>query len=136
MNFTAAELDEIAALANIRGQRAEAFATAAVTAAQLKVPNAQVGTSYTLALVDSGETVTLTNAGAITLTVPANATIAFSVGAVIDIAQGGAGLVTVAPAGGVTINSLAGALDLAGQYAVARLLKTATNTWILSGDIA
>jgi len=97
--------------------------------------NAQTGTSYTLVLADAGKLVTCTNAAAITLTVPPNSSVAFDTGTTIALVQGGAGTVTFSPGSGVTINSRGSALDTAGQYAAASLIKTATNTWILSGDI-
>jgi hypothetical protein len=98
--------------------------------------NAQTGTTYTLALTDNGLLVTLANASAITLTVPTNASVAFPVGAVIDLAQTGAGLVTISAAGGVTVSQIAGTLKMLGQYSVVRLRKTGTNTWLANGDLA
>ena len=95
--------------------------------------NAQTGTTYTLALTDNGKLVTLTNAGAITLTVPLNATVAFPVGAQIAIQQSGAGEVTVAAAGGVTLNSTGTKTRV--QWSGAVLVKTATDTWTMLGDI-
>lgn len=98
--------------------------------------NAQTGTTYTLVLTDAGKLVSLTNASAITLTVPPNSSVAFPVGTRIDLAQLGAGQVTVAAGAGVTINSYASALSLVGQYAGATLVKTATDTWLLVGNLA
>ncbi len=97
--------------------------------------NAQTGTSYTLALTDHTKLITLSNASAITLTVPPNSSVAFPVGSVIDLAQIGAGQVTVAQGSGVTINSTPG-LKLRAQYSGATLRKRATNTWLLFGDLA
>jgi hypothetical protein len=97
--------------------------------------NAQTGTTYTLALTDSGEFVTLSNASAITLTVPTNATVAFPVGTQINIVQLGAGQVTVAGAG-VTLRSSGSKLKLFGQYAAATLVKIATDEWVLIGNTA
>lgn len=97
--------------------------------------NAQTGTTYTLALTDAGDLVTLTNAAAITLTVPTNATVPFAIGTQITIAQGGAGTVTVAGAATVTVNSADGDLKLRTQWSAATLIKLATNSWILIGDI-
>ena len=97
--------------------------------------NAQTGTTYTLVLADAGKLVTLSNASAITLTVPTNASVAFPTGTQILFAQLGAGQVTVAAAGGVTVNSRGAALKVAGQYGMATLIKTASDTWILTGDI-
>jgi hypothetical protein len=98
--------------------------------------NAQTGTTYTLVAGDSAvKMVTLNNASAITLTVPTNATLAFGIGTRIDLLQLGAGQVTVAGAGGVTVNSRGAALKLNGQYARATLEKIATDAWILVGDV-
>ena len=97
--------------------------------------NAQTGTTYTLVAGDAGELVTLTNAAAITLTVPLNSSVAFAIGTQITITQGGAGTVTVAGAVGVTVNSADGDLKLRTQWSAATLIKIATNSWILIGDI-
>jgi hypothetical protein len=96
--------------------------------------NAQTGTSYTLVLTDHTKLVTLSNASAITLTVPPNSSVAFAVGSVIDLAQIGAGRVTVAQGSGVTINATPG-LKLRAQYSGATLRKRATDTWLLFGDL-
>jgi hypothetical protein len=97
--------------------------------------NAQTGTAYTLVLGDAGKLVTLTNAAAVTLTVPTNATVAFPVGTEIDLAQLGAGQVTVVGDTGVTVNGSPG-LKIAAQYGAATLTKIATDTWLLVGQLA
>ena len=97
--------------------------------------NAQTGTTYTLVLADNGKFLTLSNASAITLTVPTNASVAFPVGARIEGAQIGAGQVTISPAGGVTINADPG-LKVAAQYGTWGLVKTATDTWIAYGRLS
>lgn len=95
--------------------------------------NAQTGTTYTLVLTDNGRLVTLNNAAAITLTVPLNATVAFATGAIINLQQIGAGQVTVAGAAGVTLNGTG--TKTRAQWSAASLVKTATDTWTLIGDI-
>lgn len=97
--------------------------------------NAQTGTTYTLALTDAGKLVTLANASAITLTIPANASVAFPVGTVINLLQLGAGQVTVAITSD-TLSSSGSKTKLTGQYSAATLVKTASTTWVLFGDIA
>jgi hypothetical protein len=97
--------------------------------------NAQTGTSYTTVLADASKLVTLNNGSAITLTIPTNASVAYPVGTKIDLAQLGAGQVTVAGAGGVTVNSTP-TLKFRDQYSAATCIKTATNTWLLVGDLA
>ncbi len=96
--------------------------------------NAQTGTSYTLVLTDHTKLITLSNASAITLTVPPNSSVAFAIGSVIDLAQIGAGQVTVAQGSGVTVNSTPG-LKIRAQYSGATLRKTGTDTWLLFGDL-
>lgn len=97
--------------------------------------NAQTGTTYTTVLADQCKLVTLTNASAITLTIPPNSSVAYPVGTKIDLAQLGAGQVTVAAGSGVTVNSTP-TLKLRAQYSAASCIKTATDTWLLVGDLA
>lgn len=94
--------------------------------------NAQTGTTYTLVLADNGKLITLSNASAIAVTVPTNASVAFPIGSQILLNQLGAGQVTVSGAS-VTFNGKNG-LKTSGQYAVICLIKIATDTWVLSGD--
>jgi len=89
--------------------------------------NDQTGTAYTLALTDAGKDVRCTNVAAITLTVPANATVAFATGTLIAFSQGGTGVVTASAASGVTINGKNGKATT-GQYD-ARVLE------YLGGDV-
>lgn len=96
--------------------------------------NSQVGTTYTLVLTDENKLVTMTNASASTLTVPPNASVAFPVGARIDIVQRGAGQVTIAEGAGVTINVPASYTKaIAAQYGYASLEKIGSNEWDLVG---
>jgi hypothetical protein len=95
--------------------------------------NAQTGTTYTFKGTDSSSLTSLTNASAITATVPANSTVPYPVGTTISFYQGGAGQVTVSAAGGVTVNSYGGKTKTAGQHAFGFLEKVATNTWELHG---
>jgi hypothetical protein len=97
--------------------------------------NAQTGTTYTLVLQDAlNGVVTLSNASAITCTVPPNSSVAFPVGASINLLQLGAGQVTVAAGAGVTLSAFSSKVKIAGQYGIATLLKTATDTWVLFGN--
>ena len=98
--------------------------------------NQQTGTTYTTVLADAGKIVECSNAGAIALTIPPNASVAYAVGTQIVVVQTGAGVVTLTPGAGVTLNSRGSLLATAGQYAVAFLYKQATNTWIVTGDVA
>lgn len=93
--------------------------------------NAQTGTTYTLVLTDAGKLVTLSNASAIAVTVPTNASVAFPVGSEVELQQIGAGDVTVAGDTGVTVSAAEG-LVFSDQYQRALLTKIATNTWLFS----
>ena len=97
--------------------------------------NAQTGTTYTLALSDAHDLVTLSNASAITLTIPTNAVVGFTIGDQVNILQLGAGQVTVGGAG-VTIRSQGSKLKLNGQYSAATLIKIGTDEWVLVGNTA
>lgn len=102
--------------------------------------NAQTGTTYTFALTDgsgNGDNplVTLSNAATVTATVPPNSSVAFPVGTQIDIIRMGAGEVSIAPGSGVTINSPDGSTSIRRRYSQVSLIKTATDTWDLFGDL-
>jgi hypothetical protein len=98
--------------------------------------DAETGTTYTLLAANLNQLVTLNNASAITLTVPPSV---FSAGDVINIAQIGAGQVTLSQGAGVTINSTgatATAPKLRARYSAASIICTASNTFLVVGDIA
>jgi len=101
--------------------------------------NDQTGTSYTPVLTDQYQVlVTRSNAGASTLTIPTNASVAFPVGTVITVLNKGAGAVTISGAGGVTVAS-AGATSASpvlNQYKSAALIQVAANSWYVVGAIA
>jgi hypothetical protein len=97
--------------------------------------NAQTGTTYTLALSDENGIVSMNNASASTLTIPANASIAFPVDAQTDIFQFGAGALTVEGDTGVTVNGVsAGGAALTARYTGVTLVKVATNEWVMMGS--
>jgi len=58
-----------------------------------------------------------------------------SAGQRIDIAQLGAGQTTVVAQSGVTVNGTPG-LKLRAQYSTATLICTASNTYVLAGDLS
>lgn len=97
------------------------------------------GTAYTIALADRAKFKRTTNAAAVTITIPANATTAFPVGSAVHIKQHGAGQITVQGAGGVTVNSTATTSPTTPKartkHAVLALIKEATDEWVVSGEI-
>ena len=112
-------------------------ATSGTVTLRLKLEfDAETGTTYTLLAANLNQLVTLNNASAITLTVPPSV---FSAGDVINIAQIGAGQVSLAQGAGVTINSTgatATAPKLRARYSAASIICTASNTFLVVGDIA
>lgn len=90
------------------------------------------GTTHTFNDSDVGNTIveTTNNGGAVTLTIPTNASHAFPIGTVIDIARIGSSTVTFSFSG-VTLQSAGGATTIPSQYGVAMLRKRDTDTWHL-----
>ena len=96
--------------------------------------NQQTG-AYTTVLTDRDKLVEVSSASGVTVTIPANSTVAYPVGTSIDILQTGTGQVTIAGAGGVTVNATPG-LKLRTQWSSATLFKRATDTWVVFGDLS
>lgn len=120
------------------------LADEAITTAKLASGTARAGfnstinaqtASYTLALSDLGKLVEMSSTSGLTLTVPLESSVAFAVGDRIDVLQTNTGQVTFAGSGGVTINSENSKTKLNGRWAAATLIKRATNTWVLLGNI-
>lgn len=94
------------------------------------------GTTYTLAATDANNVVTTTSTSGVTVTVPPSVYVA---GDIITVVQTGAGQVTFAQGSGVTITSTgatASAPKIRVQYAGAQVICTASNTFVIIGDIA
>lgn len=98
--------------------------------------NNQTGASYTLALSDSGKVVRATNAGEITITVPANASAAFPTGSTVAIRQAGVGQVVLAWPSDVAVNVPDG-LDAAAARMGSTIMlhKVDADEWDLTGDL-
>lgn len=88
--------------------------------------------SRTLALTDKDKNIE--NSASITITVPTNATVAFSVGTQIAFTKKFETL-TFAAAGGVTINSVDSLLEMGRLNCAASLLKIDTDEWNLIGEL-
>lgn len=84
--------------------------------------NAQTGTSYTLQSSDNGKLIVMTNAAAITLTVPSGLGADFA----CTIMQQGAGQVTITAGSGVTISNADSATKTEKQFAVASIIRYST----------
>jgi hypothetical protein len=90
-------------------------------------------TARTLALADAGSWIEFSNAGAVTVTIPTNASVAFVIGTTILLTQAAAGKVTAVGAGGVTVKTSTTAATSAQEATIA-VTKIATDTWRVTGD--
>lgn len=97
-------------------------------------------TSDTFVLADlRNKLVTYANASAIAVTIPLNSSVAFPIGTSINIAQTGAGQVTVSGAVGVTVRSTGATATTPKTrviYSAITCIKIATDEWLCVGDIA
>lgn len=104
--------------------------------------NANTATTYTFVLADNGKLVTSNNASAQTLSIPTNASVAYAIGAQINVAWiTGAGQPTIqAVTPGTTTIISTGATSTAPKLravnSVATCIKIATDTWLVTGDIS
>jgi hypothetical protein len=89
--------------------------------------------NYTLTLSDANTIMQVTSSAAVTVTVPADASLDLAVGTQILIAQMGTGIVTVAATAPATVNGRNGT-KTSGQYSVISILKVAANSWLVGGD--
>lgn len=96
--------------------------------------NAQT-VSYTAVLSDLGKTITINSASATTFTIPLYASVAFPVGATINVIRLGAGDVTIAITATGVLQSESSWVKIGAQYTGVTLLKIATNTWVILGRL-
>ncbi len=92
-------------------------------------------TAYAPVVGDENQMVTLSNAAAITVTLPSNATQAFPVGAEVDFLWLGVGQPTFAAGSGATVQATPGP-KLRAQYSAATAKKISTNGWVVIGDLS
>lgn len=121
---------------------AAAFTTEQVTlAGELAgfrgVPMSAITAAYTFALADAGKGVCKSVTSAITVTVPANAAVAFPVGTILTLANNASsGNLFVSGSAGVTLR-LAGTTATGTRsiapWGYATALQVATNVWLVSG---
>jgi hypothetical protein len=93
--------------------------------------NLQTGTTYELVIGDAGKIVEMNNASANTLTIPANASVAFPVDTRIDVVQYGVGQTTIA----ITTDTLRGNPKTGLQYQMVSLWKRAATEWVVIGGV-
>lgn len=88
-------------------------------------------------ILQLSDTSTLINmSAASSVEIPTNASIPFPIGAQVLVMRLGVDAVNITAQVGVTIVSAGNLVNLASQYSVACLIKIATDTWLLTGDLA
>jgi hypothetical protein len=94
--------------------------------------------AYTFVLADAETLVVYNGASAANFTVPLNSSVAFPVGTQINVLQYGyaGGIITFVGAGGVTLYSEGSKFKTKGQFAIATLIKTDTDAWVVVGNTA
>jgi len=86
--------------------------------------------NYTMVLGDAFKVVWM-NGSSLTLTVPTNSSVSYSIGTVINVYNSNSTALTIQGDTGVTVRN-SGTIP---QYSEASLRKRATNEWVLVGDI-
>jgi len=125
----------IASFANATHTHTAAAGGGTLTAAAIYYGfNSNTG-SYTLALTDQGKILPFNTTSTGTVTIPLNSSVAFPTGSFVNFLQAGTGPILVTGASGVTVQSESSKLKLKGQYAVAGVVKTDTDTWVAFGNL-
>lgn len=106
-----------------------------VTPGQASAQIVSVTTNKTLALTDAGTLQRVNSSSALTITIPSNASVAFPVGAEVEILRYGSGDVTISPGSNVTIRCAETSRRIAKQYGGVSLKKLAANEWLLMGNL-
>ena len=119
---------------NLKKALVSDFVTSDITDLTPITATTQAGTTYTLALADEFSMVLCSNAALVTVTVPTNASVAFTVGTQIALQSTGAGGVTLTTTG-LSLNGLSPNTTIA-QNEVMVLEKTDTDTWSVLGATA
>lgn len=90
--------------------------------------------NYTMVLADAGKCITMNSGSNYTLTIPANGSVAYPIGTTLTFVRLGSGTLTIAITSD-TLSSKDGNKKIAGQYASATAIKTASTTWVLIGSL-
>jgi hypothetical protein len=93
-------------------------------------PQLKTGAAYTFALADETNHILGNDTVAQTYTIPTNATVAFPLGAKIQVTRWNTGTLTLAAAAGVTLNAVNANRSL-NQYESCVLIKVATDSWLI-----
>ncbi len=107
---------------------------AAISASLASVVRPSTVAAVTPVLGDENCLITLSNALAITITLPSNATVPFKVNSEISYLWLGVGQPSFVAGAGATVNATPG-LKLRAQYSAATAKKIATDAWVVMGDV-
>ena len=107
-------------------------AGAQIQAAQLTGFNTQTS-SYTAKWIDQNRRILMNSTLATNFTIPPHSSVAFPVGAYLEVSQVNTGQVTVVAGSGVTINTSTSLLTR-GQYSTLGFTQTAQDVWLATGD--
>ena len=100
-----------------------------------EVPALAITTNYTLAAADEGKLLGFAGGAAITLTLPDNTSVPIPIGARFDVYQYGTSTkLTIAAGAGTSAIATGPTLRMAGS--AASCIKTNTNLWLVTGDLA
>ncbi|WP_323034935.1 DUF2793 domain-containing protein [Pararhodobacter sp.] len=95
------------------------------------------GTTHVLELIDTGSILETSGASPVTVTIPAEAVVAFEIGTLINVTQAGSGVATITAGAGVSLNGVvAGSVALDGPWSGAALTKHGPETWVIQGALA
>jgi hypothetical protein len=136
--FFVNNLTELVVNGNITANAAPATANSIFSVGYLLVPQNDIGTAatYTIGFSDVAEHINSTATSTVTVTIPANATTALPIGTTVSLVMQGTGIMTVAPAVGVTLyfagTSQVGSRQI-GSYGMGSLMKVGTDTWFITG---
>jgi len=97
--------------------------------------NVITGTTYTIALSDSGTLIASTNTGT-GLSATPSSSITYPVGFQVGVLQLGSGRLSLSAAGSPVINQANGYYRTTKPYSAATLVYTGTTGWVLFGDVS
>lgn len=106
-----------------------------VTPSQASAKIIRIIGDTTLSLEHDGAFLYVDSTNDVVITIPASTTVAFPLGAEIEICQWNSGSVTFAGATGVTINSVGGSKQISDRSASVGLKQVETNVWLLNGSL-
>lgn len=111
-------------------------AKAVKDALKLNGTNLYETSSVVLAADNAGRIYRINSAGALTVTIPAVASVNIPLNSEFRVARWGTGSVTIVAASGVTLRSAGGLASISAQYGVITLKHITTDSWLIYGDLA